>query len=359
MSGGHTSFSGGNRDSIPLDEGPPILPPSSLAKRSSGTPPKAPATVSGDEFEIGGLDYDVPRGKAQKGNHSSGMDYDIPRTKKEREREEREKATPTSPSKKLPGMEAGIAQAKRSPRNSSDESRPPSIASSVASSLSYSSHGSASNNVFAAQVVTVTKEDGGTVDYDIPRPSQHVIDTQLTLEQELDELEQQLIMVENQKRQQQEASQQQQKGGLAIQPSLQPKQGLGSNHSINGDDELSSHGSSDNLGVWDDVAYEEEGEESSEQKEEVILDSWIKELESASKGMEALTKVGTCVWVYVSVCVCVCVVCVCGVCVCVLVCVFVSFMYVFVCVFILCVGGKGEHHNQKCVCAFQYRRDLR
>eukprot|EP00731_Ephydatia_muelleri_P031946 Em0023g453a len=43
-------------------------------------------------------------------------------------------------------------------------------------------------------------------------------------------------------------------------------------------------------GVWDDVAYEEEGEESSEQKEEVILDSWIKELESASKGMEALTK---------------------------------------------------------------------
>lgn len=298
---GHASLSGGSRDSIhsiPLEEGPPILTPSSLAKRSSGLPPMAPkppatpTSVSGDELEIGGLDYDVPRGKAQKGNHDSGMDYDIPRTKKECER-----ATPTSPSKRFTGIEAGVAQAKRSPRNSSDESRPPSIASSVTSSLSHSSHGSGGNNsnVLVAQVVTVTKEDGGMVDYDIPRPSQHVIDAQLSLEQELDELEQQLILMDNQKKQQQQESlqqsQQQQKGssgGLGIQ-SL--KQGLGSNHSINGDDELSSHGSSDNLGVWDDVAYEEEeGEEASEQKEEVILDSWIKELESASKGMEALTK---------------------------------------------------------------------
>ena len=240
--------------------------------------PKNPA-VAADEFENGGSDYDVPRGK--KGNHA-GMDYDIPRTKKEREREEREKTMPSSPSKKTDA----VAQMKKSPGNSSDESRPPSIASSM-SSLSYSSHGSN-----AAQVLTVTKEDGGTVDYDIPRPSQHVIDTQLTLEQELDELEQQLLMVENLKKQQGTL---QQKGEmLSVQSSLPLKHGLGSNHSINGDDEMSSHGSSDNLGVWDDVNYEEEEAEEAvvEQKEEVILDSWIKELESASKGMEALIKVG-------------------------------------------------------------------
>ena len=274
------------RDSFPLDEGlsvPPTSSTSSLAKRSSGTPKNL--SVAADDSENGGLDYDVPRGKVQKGNPTN-MDYDIPRTKRDRE------ATPSSPSKKSSGTEA-VAQLKKSPRNSSDESRPPSMASSI-SSLSYSSHGSSSN---VAQVITVTKEGGGMVDYDIPKPSQHILDTQLTLEQELDELEQQLIMADNQKKKEAVQVQQQQKGGegLAVQPpaTLLLKHGLGSNHSINGDDELSSHGSSDNLGVWDDVNYEEEeGEEMVGQKEEVILDSWIKELESASKGMEALAKVG-------------------------------------------------------------------
>ncbi len=87
----------------------------------------------------------------------------------------------------------------------------------------------------------------------------------------------------------------------------------------------SRSGSNDNLGVWDDVSYEEEESESPEEdeggvvmavveevgqrgsKEEVLLDNWIKELESGMKGMAEVAGLDLSEVVRPSLCVCVCV----------------------------------------------------
>lgn len=183
----------------------------------------------------------------------------------------------------------------RLPSESSSDSRPVSVTSSVysadASSLSLNSSRSSSK---------LTIPNGDQVDYDIPKPSQN---SELSLDHQFEESIDQIF--ENMADQREKKKMR--NGGLP--PSdvgdsfhLRPI-GLTLNESAhsstsNLDENSSSRsGSNDNLGVWDDISYEEEEEE--EEVEQglvgemgvgkdggILLDSWIKELESGIKGME-------------------------------------------------------------------------
>ena len=185
----------------------------------------------------------------------------------------------------------------RPPSESSSDSRPVSVTSSVysadASSLSLNSSRSSSK-------LTIPNNEGDQTDYDVPKPSQN---SELSLDHQFEESIDQIFenMVD------QHEKKKLRNGGLP--PSdvgdsfhLRPI-GMTLNESAhsstsNLDENSSSRsGSNDNLGVWDDISYEEEEEE--EEVEEglvgemgvgkdggMLLDSWIKELESGIKGME-------------------------------------------------------------------------
>ena len=190
----------------------------------------------------------------------------------------------------------------RLPSESSSDSRPVSVTSSVysadASSLSLNSSRSSSK-------LTIPNNDGDQVDYDIPKPSQN---SELSLDHQFEESIDQIFENMADQREKKKLK----NGGLP--PSdvgdsfrLRPI-GMTLNESAhsstsNLDENSSSRsGSNDNLGVWDDVSYGEEEEDEEVEKEGLVgemgvgemgvgkdgmlLDSWIKELESGIKGME-------------------------------------------------------------------------
>ena len=274
----------------------------------------------GSPSQNGYGDYDIPRSARERNGF---QDYDVPLPKWEREAKERAMAArvpgpqlQNSPMRsnsmeKDAGLEGGtpaiqdergrkekgyslLTTKPRPPSDSSSDSRPVSVTSSVysadASSLSLNSSRSSSK-------LTIPNNDGEQPDYDVPKPS---LNSELSLDHQFEESIDQIF--ENM------ADQHEKKklrnGGIP--PSdvgdsshLRPI-GMTLNESAhsstsNLDENSSSRsGSNDNLGVWDDISYEEEEEDEEAEKvglvevgkDGILLDSWIKELESGIKGME-------------------------------------------------------------------------
>ena len=313
-----------------MNPGIPPPPPVVQQQLSSGSPfhnhpPLQPslAIPSSSNNHNGYGDYDIPRSTRERNGF---QDYDVPLPKWEREAKERAMAArvpgpqlQNSPMRsnsmeKDPGLEGGtpviqdergrkekgyslLTTKPRPPSDSSSDSRPVSVTSSVysadASSLSLNSSRSSSK-------LTIPNNDGEQPDYDIPKPSQN---SELSIDHQFEESIDQIF--ENM------ADQREKKklrnGGMPPSDAgesfhLRPI-GMTLNESAhsstsNLDENSSSRsGSNDNLGVWDDISYEEEEEDEEAEKvalveemevgkDGLLLDSWIQELESGIKGME-------------------------------------------------------------------------
>lgn len=264
-------------------------------------------------------DYDVPRpARAIDGT----QDYDMPLTKKEREAKERAlgmlppEASGASP--KLvdrPGSDYAVPVTKEErerrekvlsasttllPPSSvsessslSGDSRPLSLASSTYSS----DMNSVSSSSRSSSKMALPKED--EPEYSTVKKPSSKLKPQSSLEEQISALDQLVVDLDEQvvpdKTSEEELPSEMQSLGKVVSSAR-------SSFSENGS---SRSGSNDNLGVWDDVSYEDEESESPEEegegeevvmapvgggdqrgsKEEVLLDNWIKELESGMKGM--------------------------------------------------------------------------
>ena len=231
----------------------------------------------------GGGDYAVPKSLL-----SRDQDYDIPISQKERQSKAKGPANPSD------AIYCHL-QPRASDSSSSEGSRPLSQASSV-----YSADSSSLNSSRSGSKLVVSKDDGDSVEYDIPKPSQAALSKASSLDNQLEMIEQLVADVAEQ-------------NGAKVNSSPYELQTLGkmlsqSARSSFSENESSRSGSNDNLGVWDDYNYEEneedtsgsgegdaeEGEGALEVKgEETLLDSWIKELETGMKGMAELAGLGT------------------------------------------------------------------
>jgi len=256
-------------------------------------------------------DYDIPRPARERNGF---QDYDIPLSKKEREAKEKAMSMlvpgpqlHSGPVKqnsleKEAGLDYSTTEDKgrkeksysllttqpRLASESSSDSRPVSVTSSVYSADASSSSPSL-NSSRCSSKLTIPKDD----DYDIPKPSQH---SESTLDSQFEESIDQIFENMADQRRMKKT-----KNGGSPPDTGEPYHLQTSARSSFSNEENSSSrsGSNDNLGVWDDISYEEETEEEEEQEEEnstakeveenggnLLLDSWIKELESGMKGME-------------------------------------------------------------------------
>ena len=250
-------------------------------------------------------DYDIPKPAREKNGF---QDYDIPLSKREREAKEKamsmlvpgpqlqsspvkqnslEKEEHSSPEDKGRKEKSYslLTTPSRLTSESSSDSRPVSVTSSVYSADASSSSMS-QNSSRCSSKLTIPKDD----DYDIPKPSQN---SQSTLDSQFEDTIDQIFenMADQSRRKKT-------KNGGSPPDTGEPYHLQTSARSSFSNDENSSSrsGSNDNLGVWDDISYEEETEEEEEEnvlaKEteqnggNLLLDSWIKELESGIKGME-------------------------------------------------------------------------
>ena len=252
-------------------------------------PPPPPHHKGGDEgkrtsgSDSASGDYDIPRGA--KDRTSSG-DYDIPRSKKEKEKMS---AVPqpqgqSSPARQLSGeapkdMDYDIPLSKeerlrkekvssmlahktrRGSESSSDASRPVSVTSSVysadASSVSLNSSRSSSK-------LTLPKDE----DYEHSKSRASGLTSQSSFEQQMEIIDQLVEDIAEQN-----ASKKKKSSGIAEESTSSSGDGyelptLGKVLSArSSNSEGSSHsGSQDNLGVWDDVNYEEEDSDDLEGK---------------------------------------------------------------------------------------------
>ena len=197
----------------------------------------------------------------------------------QKERLARSRAAASNPSD---GLYSHL-QPRVSESSSSGGSRPLSQASSV-----YSADSSSLSSSQSGSKLVVSKDDGDSVEYDIPKPSRSVLPN---LDSQMEAIEQLVEDIAEQ-------------NGKKRKPAPYELQTLGkvldqSTRSSFSENESSRSGSNDNLGVWDDYNYEEEedtsgsgsGEGEAEEGvqaamgEKTLLDSWIMELETGIKGM--------------------------------------------------------------------------
>ena len=243
------------------------------AKRSSNAPPSPPhrdstnysARQSGireGPSENGFGDYDIPRPSKSKSGYGDndvrnssqvpqpqgvqsgsmvhrqsidrGSDYDIPLTKEERLRKE-----------KVLSMLAA-KQRYSVDDSSSDPSRPVSVNSSV-----YSADSASLNSSRSSSKVTLPTKDSDH--------SSGGLQTQSSFDQEIDlidKLVEDVALIKQQKKLSTSSAQEFSEGGF---DSLSVGKGFSR---TNLDEEGSSNsGSNDNLGVWDDMSYEEDSDE--------------------------------------------------------------------------------------------------
>ncbi len=219
--------------------------------------------------------------KAERLLDRPGSDYDIPITKEERER--RQKAGLLPPSSVSESLSL------------SGDSRPLSVASSV-----YSSDASSVSSSSQSGTKTAVSKDEEPEYARVNKPSASGrLKPQSSLEEQISALDQLVVEISEEgfKKSSDEEAPEGQKFGKM----------LSSARSSYSENDSSRSGSNDNLGVWDDVSYEEEESESTGEeeggggegvvmapvgdvehrgsKEEVLLDNWIMELESGMKGM--------------------------------------------------------------------------
>ena len=244
-------------------------------------PPHHRGSLNGDEGRrgSGSDDYDIPRSSKDRTSYG---DYDIPRGQKEKERVPQPQ-TNSSPMRQLSGeipkdMDYDIPllkeerlrkekvssmlahKTRRSSESSSDASRPVSVTSSVysadASSVSLNSSRSSSK-------LTLPKDD----DYEHSRSRTSGLVSQSSFEQQMDIIDQLVDDIAEQN-----STKQKKSGGIIEERASSgdgyelPTLGKVLSARSSNSEGSSNSGSQDNLGVWDDVNYEEEDSEDSEGK---------------------------------------------------------------------------------------------
>ena len=312
---------------------PAIPPPPPIHRHSNGGAlPPAPSLVQGPESIIpnqyshltaiqngvednrpGYGDYDIPKPARE---HDGTQDYDIPLTKKEREAKER--AMGMVPSPPPPPPKPGDNQdvpvyATLIPKDQREKKEkgnlmgvvplPPSSISGTSSLSGDSRPLSLASSVYSSDTSSISSSSREPEYAVSKKKSSSKLKAQSSLEEQLSALDQ---LVEDIG--QQNAAKKNKKNIEALEDEagemheLQtPGKMLSSARSSFSENESSPCGSNDNLGSWDDVSYEEEesgstsegeegvgvvkDEEQRQSKEEVLLDDWIKELESGMKGM--------------------------------------------------------------------------